>query len=138
MCVHSVHPLIQCFIFLNYFFQVDNFVSSWTQIGVKVKEGCLPKSLIICLPCSPVSHRMMSSKRATPQFPLVTEEEEEEEMGQDNVGWAKDDREGQDQPTTPPLRSKSHPEDLQQIRDNQPDSEWESIGPSLTVRELLT
>uniref|UniRef100_A0A8C8I9I3 HMG box domain-containing protein n=1 Tax=Oncorhynchus tshawytscha TaxID=74940 RepID=A0A8C8I9I3_ONCTS len=73
---------------------------------------------------------MMSSKRATPPFPPATEEEEA--IGQDSVGWANEDRESHDQPVTPPLHGKPLPEVHQPIRDSQPESDWESIGPTQT------
>ncbi|XP_064786476.1 transcription factor SOX-6-like isoform X2 [Oncorhynchus masou masou] len=73
---------------------------------------------------------MMSSKRATPPFPPATEEEEA--IGQDSVGWANEDRESHDQPVTPPLHGKPFPEEHQPIRDSQPESDWESIGPTQT------
>ncbi|XP_031657533.1 transcription factor SOX-6 isoform X2 [Oncorhynchus kisutch] len=73
---------------------------------------------------------MMSSKRATPPFLLATEEEEA--IGQDSMGWANEDRESHDQPVTPPLHGKPLPEEHQPIRDSQPESDWESIGPTQT------
>ncbi|XP_014025581.1 transcription factor SOX-6 isoform X2 [Salmo salar] len=72
----------------------------------------------------------MSSKQATPPFPPATEEEEA--MGQDDVGWANEDRESQDQPASPTLHSKSLPEEHQPIRDSQPESAWKSIGSTQT------
>uniref|UniRef100_A0A4W5KRR5 SRY-box transcription factor 6 n=1 Tax=Hucho hucho TaxID=62062 RepID=A0A4W5KRR5_9TELE len=72
----------------------------------------------------------MSSKRATPPFSPATEEEEA--MGQDNVGWANEDRESHDQTVTPLLPDKPLPEVHQPIRDSQPESDWESIGPTQT------
>uniref|UniRef100_A0AAZ3PT73 HMG box domain-containing protein n=1 Tax=Oncorhynchus tshawytscha TaxID=74940 RepID=A0AAZ3PT73_ONCTS len=59
----------------------------------------------------------MSSKQATSPFPPATEEEEA--MGQDDVGWANEDRESQDQPASPTLHSKPLPEEHQPIRDSQ-------------------
>ncbi|XP_055778189.1 transcription factor SOX-6-like isoform X2 [Salvelinus fontinalis] len=73
---------------------------------------------------------MMSSKQATPPFPPATEEEEA--MGQDNVGWANEDRESQDQPASPTLHSKPLPEEHQPIRDSQPELAWKSIGSTQT------
>ncbi|XP_028970986.1 transcription factor SOX-6 isoform X2 [Esox lucius] len=70
----------------------------------------------------------MSFKRTTPPFPPAAEEEEV--IGQDSVGWANEERESQDQPTTPPLHGKPLPDEHQPIRDTQPESEWESIGPT--------
>lgn len=78
----------------------------------------------------------MSSKQATPPFPPATEEEEA--MGQDDVGWANEDRESQDQPASPTLHSKSLPEEHQPIRDSQPESAWKSIGSTQTVRHTHT
>uniref|UniRef100_A0A674ASE7 SRY-box transcription factor 6 n=1 Tax=Salmo trutta TaxID=8032 RepID=A0A674ASE7_SALTR len=72
----------------------------------------------------------MSSKQATPPFPPATEEEEA--MGQDDVGWANEDRESQDQPASPTLHSKPLPEEHQPIRDSQPESAWKSIGSTQT------
>ncbi|XP_052336665.1 transcription factor SOX-6 [Oncorhynchus keta] len=69
---------------------------------------------------------MMSSKQATSPFAPATEEEEA--MGQDDVGWANEDRESQDQPASPTLHSKPLPEEHQPIRDSQPESAWKSIG----------
>uniref|UniRef100_A0AAZ3QGM9 HMG box domain-containing protein n=1 Tax=Oncorhynchus tshawytscha TaxID=74940 RepID=A0AAZ3QGM9_ONCTS len=73
---------------------------------------------------------MMSSKQATSPFPPATEEEEA--MGQDDVGWANEDRESQDQPASPTLHSKPLPEEHQPIRDSQPESAWKSIGSTQT------
>ncbi|XP_038855132.1 transcription factor SOX-6-like [Salvelinus namaycush] len=73
---------------------------------------------------------MMSSKQATPPFPPATEEEEA--MGQDDVGWANEDRESQDQPASPTLHSKPLPEEHQPIRDSQPELAWKSIGSTQT------
>uniref|UniRef100_A0A674AUL9 SRY-box transcription factor 6 n=1 Tax=Salmo trutta TaxID=8032 RepID=A0A674AUL9_SALTR len=73
---------------------------------------------------------IMSSKQATPPFPPATEEEEA--MGQDDVGWANEDRESQDQPASPTLHSKPLPEEHQPIRDSQPESAWKSIGSTQT------
>ncbi|XP_067089995.1 transcription factor SOX-6-like isoform X3 [Osmerus mordax] len=75
---------------------------------------------------------MMSSKRATPPFPQVTDDEEA--MRQDSAGWANDDREGMAS-TTPPLHAKLHQENHQPIRDSQPVSDWDSIGPTSTPEE---
>ncbi|XP_067090000.1 transcription factor SOX-6-like isoform X7 [Osmerus mordax] len=75
---------------------------------------------------------MMSSKRATPPFPQVTDDEEA--MRQDSAGWANDDREGMAS-TTPPLHAKLHQENHQPIRDSQPVSDWDSIGPTSTENE---
>ncbi|XP_064846124.1 transcription factor SOX-6-like isoform X1 [Oncorhynchus masou masou] len=73
---------------------------------------------------------MMSSKQATSPFPPATEEEDA--MGQDDVGWANEDRESQDQPASPTLHSKPLPEEHQPIRDSQPESAWKSIGSTQT------
>ncbi|XP_064859057.1 transcription factor SOX-6-like isoform X1 [Oncorhynchus nerka] len=73
---------------------------------------------------------MMSSKQATSPFAPATEEEEA--MGQDDVGWANEDRESQDQPASPTLHSKPLPEEHQPIRDSQPESAWKSIGSTQT------
>ncbi|KAK6318536.1 hypothetical protein J4Q44_G00118270 [Coregonus suidteri] len=73
---------------------------------------------------------MMSSKRATPPFPPATEEDEA--MGQDSVGGANEERESHDKPVMPPLHGKALPEEHQPIRDSQPESDWESIGPTQT------
>uniref|UniRef100_A0A8K9X4N2 SRY-box transcription factor 6 n=1 Tax=Oncorhynchus mykiss TaxID=8022 RepID=A0A8K9X4N2_ONCMY len=59
----------------------------------------------------------MSSKQATSPFPPATEEEDA--MGQDDVAWANEDRESQDQPASPTLHSKPLPEEHQPIRDSQ-------------------
>ncbi|XP_046889274.1 transcription factor SOX-6 isoform X3 [Hypomesus transpacificus] len=75
---------------------------------------------------------MMSSKRATPPFPQVTEDEEA--MRQDSAGWANDDRDGMAS-TTSPLHGKLHQENHQPIRDSQPVSDWDSIGPTSTENE---
>uniref|UniRef100_A0A8C7HHR4 SRY-box transcription factor 6 n=1 Tax=Oncorhynchus kisutch TaxID=8019 RepID=A0A8C7HHR4_ONCKI len=48
------------------------------------------------------------------------------------MGWANEDRESHDQPVTPPLHGKPLPEEHQPIRDSQPESDWESIGPTQT------
>uniref|UniRef100_A0A674AT84 SRY-box transcription factor 6 n=1 Tax=Salmo trutta TaxID=8032 RepID=A0A674AT84_SALTR len=53
-------------------------------------------------------------------------------MGQDDVGWANEDRESQDQPASPTLHSKPLPEEHQPIRDSQPESAWKSIGSTQT------
>ncbi|XP_071005101.1 transcription factor SOX-6-like isoform X7 [Oncorhynchus clarkii lewisi] len=76
---------------------------------------------------------MMSSKQATSPFPPATEEEDA--MGQDDVGWANEDRESQDQPASPTLHSKPLPEEHQPIRDSQPESAWKSIGSTQTPEE---
>ncbi|XP_031688904.1 transcription factor SOX-6 isoform X1 [Oncorhynchus kisutch] len=73
---------------------------------------------------------MMSSKQATSPFPPATEEEEA--MGLDDVGWANEDRESQDQPASPTLHSKPLPEEHQPIRDSQPELAWKSIGSTQT------
>nr|XP_046208321.1 transcription factor SOX-6-like isoform X6 [Oncorhynchus gorbuscha] len=73
---------------------------------------------------------MMSSKQATSPFAPATEEDEA--MGQDDVGWANQDREIQDQPASPTLHSKPLPEEHQPIRDSQPESAWKSIGSTQT------
>ncbi|XP_036825323.1 transcription factor SOX-6 isoform X5 [Oncorhynchus mykiss] len=73
---------------------------------------------------------MMSSKQATSPFPPATEEEDA--MGQDDVAWANEDRESQDQPASPTLHSKPLPEEHQPIRDSQPESAWKSIGSTQT------
>ncbi|KAK6309264.1 hypothetical protein J4Q44_G00207270 [Coregonus suidteri] len=73
---------------------------------------------------------MMSSKQVTPPFPPATEEEDA--MGEDNVGWANEDRESQDQPSMPALHGKPLPEEYQPIRDSQPESVWERIGSTQT------
>ncbi|CAB1331654.1 unnamed protein product [Coregonus sp. 'balchen'] len=75
-------------------------------------------------------YRMMSSKQVTPPFPPATEEEDA--MGEDNVGWANEDRESQDQPSMPALHGKPLPEEYQPIRDSQPESVWERIGSTQT------
>ncbi|KAL0967965.1 hypothetical protein UPYG_G00260430 [Umbra pygmaea] len=70
----------------------------------------------------------MSFNRATP--PFTSAAEEEEMIGQESVGWANEDRDSQNQPTSPSLHGKPLPDEHQPIRDSQPESEWESIGPT--------
>uniref|UniRef100_A0A4W5KCQ2 SRY-box transcription factor 6 n=1 Tax=Hucho hucho TaxID=62062 RepID=A0A4W5KCQ2_9TELE len=53
-------------------------------------------------------------------------------MGQDDVGWANEDRESQDQPASPTLHGKPLPEEHQPIRDSQPESAWKRIGSTQT------
>ncbi|XP_071398105.1 transcription factor SOX-6-like, partial [Centroberyx affinis] len=71
---------------------------------------------------------MMSSMRATPPFPPASEEEEA--MGQDNVAWAGEEREGPKETASPPLHSQPHPDELQPIREKPSEAEWESVGPA--------
>ncbi|KAJ7998171.1 hypothetical protein DPEC_G00219820 [Dallia pectoralis] len=70
----------------------------------------------------------MSFKRATPPLPTATEEEES--IGRDIVSWANEDKASQDQPSTPPLHGEPLPDVHQPIKDRQPESEWETIGPT--------
>ncbi|KAM6973516.1 transcription factor SOX-6-like [Aplochiton taeniatus] len=72
---------------------------------------------------------MMSSKRATPPFPPAVEEEEA--VGQDNLGWANDDGEVCDS-SPPPPHDPSQTDERQPIREDH-ESEWENTGP--TTRE---
>ncbi|XP_056137139.1 transcription factor SOX-6-like [Lampris incognitus] len=70
---------------------------------------------------------MMSSVRATPPFPVVTEQEEA--VDRDNVAWANDEREGQKE--MPSLHNQPHPDELQPIREKQSEVAWESVGPAV-------
>ncbi|XP_030587373.1 transcription factor SOX-6-like isoform X2 [Archocentrus centrarchus] len=76
---------------------------------------------------------MMSSMRATPPFhPLP---EEVEVFGQDNAGWAGDEREGQKDAASPSLHDQSHPDELQPIREKPTDAEWENVSPAVMDNE---
>ncbi|XP_028287418.1 transcription factor SOX-6-like isoform X2 [Parambassis ranga] len=76
---------------------------------------------------------MMSSMRATP--PFHPSSEEAEVTGQDNAGWAGDEREGPNETPSPSLHDQPHPDDLQPIREKPMDAEWESVGPAVMDNE---
>lgn len=75
--------------------------------------------------------------RATPPFHAPSEEEEA--MGQDNVAWASEEREGPKETPSPSSHDRPHPDELQPIREKLTDAEWENVVPAAMVRwELRT
>nr|XP_033490496.1 transcription factor SOX-6-like [Epinephelus lanceolatus] len=76
---------------------------------------------------------MMSSMRATPPFHPPSEEEEA--MGQDNVAWAGDEREGPKETPSPSSHERPHPDELQPIREKLTEAEWENTAPAAMDNE---
>ncbi|XP_031151115.1 transcription factor SOX-6-like isoform X3 [Sander lucioperca] len=76
---------------------------------------------------------MMSSMRATPPFHAPSEEEEA--MGQDNVAWASEEREGPKETPSPSSHDRPHPDELQPIREKLTDAEWENVVPAAMDNE---
>ncbi|XP_039990224.1 transcription factor SOX-6-like isoform X1 [Xiphias gladius] len=76
---------------------------------------------------------MMSSMRATPPFHPASEEEEV--TGQDNVAWAKDERDGPKEKASPSSHDQAHSDEPQQIIEKPTDIEWENVGPAVMDNE---
>ncbi|XP_042352404.1 transcription factor SOX-6-like isoform X2 [Plectropomus leopardus] len=76
---------------------------------------------------------MMSSMRATPPFHPPSEEEEP--MGQDNVAWPSDERDGPKETPSPSSHERPHPDELQPLREKLTDAEWENAVPAAMDNE---
>ncbi|XP_045893588.1 transcription factor SOX-6-like isoform X1 [Micropterus dolomieu] len=76
---------------------------------------------------------MMSSMQATPPFHPPSEEEEA--IGQDNVPWANDKREGPKESQSPSSHDQPHPDELQPVREKLTDVEWENMVPTAMDNE---
>lgn len=78
---------------------------------------------------------MMSSMQTTPPFPPPPEEAEV--IGQENVTWTNDEREGPKETQSPSSHDQPHPDELQPIREKRIDADWENLGPAAVVRSEL-
>uniref|UniRef100_A0A3Q1H7K5 HMG box domain-containing protein n=1 Tax=Anabas testudineus TaxID=64144 RepID=A0A3Q1H7K5_ANATE len=76
---------------------------------------------------------MMSSMQTTPPFPPPPEEAEV--IGQENVTWTNDEREGPKETQSPSSHDQPHPDELQPIREKRIDADWENLGPAAVENE---
>lgn len=69
--------------------------------------------------------------------PFQPPPEEAEAIGQDNVTWTNDEREGLKETQSPSSHDQPPSDELQPIREKRSDVDWENLGPAAMVRSEL-